>query len=97
MRRMSVGTVLLVAVAALTLSSCGSASDDNAAVKDALRQELSVGITTAPDEVRNAICSNQEGAVQGSVTAAQLDDRYRVLSADDVTQIAREVFADGCQ
>lgn len=96
MHKANLGAALLVGVATLTLSACGTSSDENAALKDALRQELSDGIAASPAEMKNSICSNQDGAVEGVVRTAKVDDQYQVLSADEVTQIAREVFQGAC-
>ena len=96
MNKTTLGATLLVALSVLTLSACGAGSDENASLKSTLRQELSEGIGSSPPEMRSSICSNQEGAVEGVVRTAKVDDQYQVLSADDVTQIAREVFAEAC-
>lgn len=97
MNKTLLSAALLVALSALTLSACGSESDENASLKAALRLELSEGITASPAEVKDSICSNQEGAVEGVVRTAQVDDEYQALSTDDVAQIAREVFQEACK
>jgi hypothetical protein len=74
----------------------GSGSDESASLKAALRQELSGGLASSPAAMKTSICSNQEGAVEGVVRMAKVDDQYQVLSADDVTQIASEVFHEAC-